>query len=138
MNKERKELAELYRIQALRKLTFHEKYFRKYLTKLKYVQQKNFFYTSYRFYRVDFYIPSHRLVIEIDGPLHEKNKEYDRVRTKNLLSLGIKKVLRFKNIDIFDRKTVIHTLRLALHETKPRKYVRKKKKVTLLQKKKKK
>jgi very-short-patch-repair endonuclease len=50
---------------------------------------------------VDFYCPKVKLVIEIDGVTHLKDKEiiYDRNRTRELEKLGIK-VLRFWNDDI--------------------------------------
>src|ERR1035437_1952232 len=52
-------------------------------------------------YIVDFYCPSKRLVIEIDGPQHftKDNKEYDEIRTEFFKGLDIK-VLRFTNIEI--------------------------------------
>ncbi len=39
-------------------------------------------------YIVDFYCPQHRLIIEIDGLIHEKNdqKEYDEIRQGTLES----------------------------------------------------
>ena len=52
-------------------------------------------------YIVDFYIPSSRLVIEIDGIQH-REKEYleaDRQRDFELKNLG-NRVLRFSNFDI--------------------------------------
>ena len=52
-------------------------------------------------YIIDFYAPSVKLAIEIDGSQHyeDKNIEYDNNRTAVLESFGIK-VLRFLNIDI--------------------------------------
>ena len=32
-------------------------------------------------YIADFYCPSKKLIIEIDGPQHLKNKEYDKIRS---------------------------------------------------------
>ena len=50
---------------------------------------------------VDFYCNERRLVIELDGSVHDKkiNKEYDEARTAMLAGLNII-VLRFKNEDI--------------------------------------
>lgn len=45
---------------------------------------------------LDFYAPEIKLVIELDGLAHKKNKEYDKERTKHLESRNIK-VLRFWN-----------------------------------------
>ena len=52
-------------------------------------------------YIVDFYIASHKLVIELDGSQHYEDKgiERDVKRDEYLNSLGIK-VLRYSNIDI--------------------------------------
>ncbi|HRY63404.1 MAG TPA: DUF559 domain-containing protein [Patescibacteria group bacterium] len=51
-------------------------------------------------YIVDFYCPSHKLVIELDGSQHlEDNLGYDNKRTAYLNSLGLK-VLRIWNNDI--------------------------------------
>ena len=52
-------------------------------------------------YIVDFYIPSARLVIEIDGIQHreEEHLEADRKRDMDLKQLG-NRVLRFTNFDV--------------------------------------
>ena len=52
-------------------------------------------------YIVDFYIPRHKIVIEIDGNQHltEENQANDEKRDLDLTSLGIR-VLRYKNKDI--------------------------------------
>jgi very-short-patch-repair endonuclease len=52
-------------------------------------------------YIVDFYCPSKRLVIEIDGSQHftRDNQEYDKIRTYFFEGLDIK-VLRFTNTEI--------------------------------------
>ena len=52
-------------------------------------------------YIVDFYCPTRKLAIEIDGGQHEQEdaEEYDAMRTEFLNSLGIV-VIRFSNIDI--------------------------------------
>ena len=52
-------------------------------------------------YIVDFYIPSARLVIEIDGIQHREDEhlEADRKRDLDLKNLG-NRVLRFSNFDI--------------------------------------
>jgi very-short-patch-repair endonuclease len=50
-------------------------------------------------YITDFYCPAKKLVVEIDGPQHLKNKEYDETRTRYFEGLNIK-VLRFTNKEI--------------------------------------
>ena len=49
---------------------------------------------------VDFYCPAARLVIEVDGEVHEQQQEYDALRTEFLESMGFR-VIRFKNEDVF-------------------------------------
>ena len=55
-------------------------------------------------YILDFYIPSAKLAIEIDGRQHKlvENREDDRIRDEFLNSLGIT-VVRYTNDDIRDR-----------------------------------
>ncbi len=50
-------------------------------------------------YILDFYCPTKKLAIEIDGSQHLENKEYDQERTDYLSILEIK-VLRFWNNEI--------------------------------------
>ncbi len=52
-------------------------------------------------YIADFYIPSAKLVIELDGSQHysEEGKEYDTQRDEYMTSLGIT-VLRYTNTEI--------------------------------------
>ena len=45
---------------------------------------------------VDFYCPAGKLVIEIDGGVHESQKDYDQIREMDLEEMGYQ-VLRFKN-----------------------------------------
>ena len=78
-------------------------------------------------YIVDFYIPSARLVIEIDGMQHreESHLEADRKRDFDLKNLG-NRVLRFTNFDVrvnfplvcYD---IMQTLGITEHDLKERK-----------------
>jgi very-short-patch-repair endonuclease len=52
---------------------------------------------------VDFYCPAGRLVVEIDGGIHENQKDYDQIRETDLREMGYQ-VIRFEN-DIVLRKT---------------------------------
>ena len=64
-------------------------------------------------YIADFYCHKAKLVVEIDGEIHdsEENKEYDSGRDKTMESFGIK-VLRFTNNDI--EKNLIGVLKIIL------------------------
>jgi very-short-patch-repair endonuclease len=50
---------------------------------------------------VDFYCARARLVIEIDGPIHQYQKKEDAIRQEYLESLGLK-VIRFSNDTILN------------------------------------
>ena len=54
-------------------------------------------------YIVDFYCPKRKLVIELDGGIHDKQyqKDHDEIRTALLRSKGCR-ILRFRNAEIFD------------------------------------
>ena len=49
-----------------------------------------------RFFIADFYCHENKLIIEIDGGIHETQKDYDELRTIIINELGIE-VIRFKN-----------------------------------------
>ena len=66
-------------------------------------------------YIVDFYIPALKLVIEIDGPSHEKQQDYDAVRSSFLATRGIK-VLRFLNEETEDFKVCLAKVKPMIHE----------------------
>ena len=53
---------------------------------------------------VDYYIPSKKIVVEIDGGQHytEKGKQYDERRTALLEEFGLT-VLRYSNADVKER-----------------------------------
>lgn len=63
---------------------------------------------------VDFYCPSCKLVIEVDGDIHWQQKAYDEARTEQLQSFGYQ-VLRFTNEEVLnDLQTVLaHILETA-------------------------
>ncbi len=70
----------------------------------KKLKDKNIFKTKFRrqhpiyFFIVDFYCHEYKLVIEVDGEIHDFNdkKEYDLNRTYEIKKFGIE-VLRFTN-----------------------------------------
>ena len=53
------------------------------------------------FFVADFYCHERRLVIEIDGKIHEYQAQHDRARSWMMGNLGIK-VVRFRNEEIED------------------------------------
>ena len=63
---------------------------------------------------VDFVCLRQKLIVEVDGAVHDKQKEYDQRRDKWLESQGYT-VLRFSNEDIELRlDTVVETIRQVL------------------------
>ncbi len=66
------------------------------------------------FFIADFYCHERKLVIELDGKIHDYNKLHDKARTEVMNSLGVI-VVRFKNQEIeHDMKKVLQELRRML------------------------
>ncbi|MFK7949481.1 MAG: endonuclease domain-containing protein [Saprospiraceae bacterium] len=51
------------------------------------------------FFIADFHCSEHRLIVEIDGDVHEEQLEYDEIRTEILEEMGFR-VVRFSNYDV--------------------------------------
>jgi very-short-patch-repair endonuclease len=56
-------------------------------------------YNKIDFFIADFYCHANKLVLEIDGKIHDFQKEYDRHRDSVMIEIGLN-VLRIKNEDI--------------------------------------
>ena len=50
-------------------------------------------------YIVDFYCHAVGLVVEVDGEIHQQQKDYDQERDEHLRGLGLN-ILRFSNADV--------------------------------------
>jgi len=120
IRKDRLKKSKKYRKELIDKQTKHEKLFKPFLKKNEYEFQKVFFVNDYQFFIVDFYLPAYRLVVEIDGIQHNANQTYDKIRTIELKRLGVLKVLRFKNGDLFNKEKVEQHLRLAIYDCRKR------------------
>ena len=66
-----------------------------------------------RFFVADFYLAELKLVIEIDGKIHENQKEYDAYRTFIINILGIR-VIRFTNEGAKDVEAFLKRLALLI------------------------
>jgi very-short-patch-repair endonuclease len=66
-----------------------------------------------RFFVADFYCPDKRLVIELDGKIHEFQKDYDELRTYIINQLGYQ-VIRVANQELLDIENLKENLRLFL------------------------
>ena len=65
---------------------------------------------------VDFYCPAARLVVEVDGPVHDYQPEQDAIRQQFLESLGLR-VLRFRNEDVLTAlEAVLDEISVVLQE----------------------
>ena len=94
---------EVYRKNLRNKGTSAEAFLWNYLKGSKLEGRKFRRQHSIEHYIVDFYCPSEKLIVELDGQAHLDNtaEEYDRKREKDLEDLGFK-VIRFENKMVFD------------------------------------
>ncbi len=77
----------------------------KQLLGLKFLRQHPIFFRyngELRFFIADFYCHDKRLVIEIDGGVHEQQEEYDQKRTEILGNKDLK-IIRFNNDEVLNR-----------------------------------
>ena len=75
-------------------------------------------YPLFRFI-VDFYCSAGKLVVEVDGPIHESHKDYDACRDHWLTSHGYA-VLRFTNHQVIRQMpAVLHTIQKTLSTLSP-------------------
>jgi very-short-patch-repair endonuclease len=64
----------------------------------------------------DFYCPACRLIIELDGGIHDGQQDYDAERTQKLNQLGYR-VIRFSNEAVLtDLETVLEQILAASRE----------------------
>ena len=62
---------------------------------------------------VDFYCHAAGLAVELDGPFHANQVEYDRERDRVLKEIGVR-VLRFRNEEVLENlEAVLTTIRMA-------------------------
>ena len=77
---------------------------------LKFLRQHPIIYEGlnnrFSFFIADFYCNEKKLVIELDGKIHDEQKEYDRDRNFIVKSLGLKTV-RIKNEEINMWKEIV-------------------------------
>ena len=71
---------------------------------LKFTRQHPIYYfknDKKKFLIADFYCNNFKLIVEVDGRIHEKQKNYDQIR-EELLESKLYKIIRFKNEEIED------------------------------------
>lgn len=73
-------------------------------------------YKGLNYFIADFYCDEKKIVIELDGPVHENRDEYDRFRDMELKEIGIH-VLRIKNDDLENLQKVPDKIKKAFNIT---------------------
>jgi leucyl-tRNA synthetase len=98
----------IWNILRRRKLSFY-----------KFLRQHPIFYRVNKnwveFFIADFYCAKLQMIIEVDGKIHEKQKEYDKERDSKLLEKGIS-VVRIKNKEVDDINKITDTLNQIINE----------------------
>ena len=82
----------------------------------KFLRQHPLFYQYYnktKFFVADFYCRELRIIIEVDGGIHEKQKDYDTIRSEILETQHNLKIIRFKNADVIKN---INKILIDLHQ----------------------
>ncbi len=77
----------------------------------KFVRQYPFpfeYHGKKRLFIADFYCHDGRLAIELDGSVHAKHGEYDKIRTEILQIMGLR-IIRFSNKEIFNNIEAVLT-----------------------------
>lgn len=65
-------------------------------------------------YIVDFYCHKAKLIIEVDGPIHTEQQEYDEQREADLIGLGYT-IMRFSNQEVLtDLESVLARIKTDL------------------------
>jgi very-short-patch-repair endonuclease len=68
---------------------------------------------------LDFWCPARKLVIELDGGVHERQKDYDAARTRQLEDYGYQ-VIRFRNEEVLtDLVSVLERIRAVVRRVAP-------------------
>ena len=84
---------------------------------LKFLRQYPIVYGNYEtrklFFIADFYCAEKKLVIELDGIIHDFQKNYDKNRDKIIAEIGLK-VIRAKNGEVNNIHEFLEKLRVAL------------------------
>jgi leucyl-tRNA synthetase len=84
----------------------------------KFLRQHPIVYNPYgsgvKYFVADFYCDIKKTVIELDGPIHEFNLEYDQFRNAEIVNLGLH-ILRIKNVELLDIKDVLKKIETYLN-----------------------
>jgi very-short-patch-repair endonuclease len=61
------------------------------------------------FFILDFYCAEKKIAVELDGPIHDKQKDYDQSRDQILQEVGIS-VIRYKNEEVKQMERLLNNL----------------------------
>ena len=110
---------ELRKNQTSSEIILWEKLRQRQIMGYKFLRQHPVFYKIDKhrvdFFIADFYCAELKLVIELDGPIHETAIEYDEERDSKLLSKGLL-TLRIKNYELEELNKVIEKIKNAIIE----------------------
>jgi very-short-patch-repair endonuclease len=70
-------------------------------------------YNGLQFFIADFYCHAKKTVIELDGPVHPEQLEYDLFRDEVMAEQGLN-ILRIKNEELSDMEKVLEKIKLFL------------------------
>jgi len=71
--------------------------------------------TRYNYFIADFYCDKKKVILEVDGPIHEESEEYDRYRDSELEKLGMH-ILRIKNEELEKMNEVLNKISTYLNQ----------------------
>jgi leucyl-tRNA synthetase len=84
----------------------------------KFLRQHPIVYNPYgsgvKYFVADFYCDCKKTVIELDGPIHENNLEYDQFRDAEMVNLGFN-ILRIKNEELQNINDVLKKIETYLN-----------------------
>jgi len=88
------------------------------LSGYKFLRQHPIVYNPYgsgmKYFVADFYCDIKKTVIELDGPIHENNLEYDKFRDAEMVNLGLQ-ILRIKNEELLNIDEVLKKIEAYLN-----------------------
>jgi very-short-patch-repair endonuclease len=84
----------------------------------KFLRQHPIIYRSFTnrsdYFIADFYCDLKKVVVELDGPIHEELKEYDKFRDEEMENLGLH-ILRLKNEELTNMKDALKKIQTYLN-----------------------
>jgi leucyl-tRNA synthetase len=69
----------------------------------------------YNYFVADFYCDRKKIIIELDGPIHETTDEYDSFRESELKDLGFH-ILRIRNEELVELEVVVGKIKSFLFQ----------------------